>query len=108
MKKSLIVAFALCLLFLVGCGSLAGTGNTSSTQTSQKTVATTTVSQPPACSAVQAREAQLNKEIKAVNAQIAAAHGNQSIIRQAEQTLLRLHLLLVQEQKSLKTCKATR
>ncbi|HET9999582.1 MAG TPA: hypothetical protein VFQ36_01730 [Ktedonobacteraceae bacterium] len=103
MKKSLIVALAICLLFLGGCSAATG----SSAPASQKTATVTTTSPQIACRVLQAQRVRIGQEIQTASSQLSAAHGDQNIVRQAEQTLIRLHWVLAQGQASLQACKTS-
>lgn len=108
MKKQLIITFAICVLFLSACGSLVGTGGTSST-TATHAPSTVTLTRVD-CRVLQVRQTSIRRDIQSVSAQLstAAARGNQTTIGQVEQTLIRLHWLLSQEQAWLKACPAIR
>jgi hypothetical protein len=110
MKKFVIIALATCLLFLVGCSTLARTGATLSAPISQKASTVTTTSLQDSCSFLQARQASFRQDIQSASAELstAAARGNQATVGQAEKALFRLHWLLAQGQAGLKACPTTR
>jgi TolA-binding protein len=105
MKKSLIVAFAFCILLLVGCSAQPGTP--SSPPASQQSAPATHTSAQFDCRVVQAKHTQLEQDIQAANVQLSRAQGNQRAVRQAEQILTRLHWLQTQEQAGLHACDIT-
>ena len=107
MKKSLIIAFVICLLFLVGCGTVVGTGSASSTPTPHATSTATATSPQAACRALQEQQAELGKAVLVTNAQLAAAHEDQNVVRQAQKKLMILDWLIAQRQSELKACSTT-
>jgi protein involved in sex pheromone biosynthesis len=106
MKKHLIIAFAICVLFLSACGSLVGTSTPSTSPASQSTAPIATASTQSVCQVLHDRQAQLSQEYHAANVQLASAQagGNLQQAGQAEQSLIRLHQSIVQVQAQLKAC----
>jgi predicted ATPase len=106
MKKGLILAFAICVLFLSACSSLVGTSTPSSNAAAHSTAPSATASTQSACSALEESQAQLNQEYHAAGAQLAAAQarGNLQQAAEAETRLIRLHQGIVWVQALLKAC----
>lgn len=106
MKKHLIIAFAICVLFLSACGSLVETSTPSSSSTTHSTAPIATTSTQSACQVLHDRQAQLSQAYQAVSAQlvVAQAGGNQLHVGEAEKTLIRLHQSIPQVQAQLKAC----
>ncbi len=97
MKKLLIIAFAISVLFLSACGSVfAQSASAHSSVSYAPPVATASV--PTVCLILHDRQAQLNQEDQAARTQLTAAqaHGDQLQVGEAEKTLMRLHQLLAQ------------
>jgi uncharacterized protein YecT (DUF1311 family) len=105
MKKQLIIAFAICVLFLSACGSVVATSTSASSSAAHAVPADTANSQT-VCQVLHNRQAQLNQEYQATSAQLSAAQaqGNQQQAGEAEKTLIRVHQSLVQVQVQLKAC----
>ncbi len=104
MKKQLIIAFAICVLFLSACGSVVGTSTLSKNTASHGTAPVATASTQTVCHVLQERQAQLSQVYRAANAQLAAAHDNLQQAEAAEKTLIRLHQSIAQVQAQLKAC----
>src|SRR5215471_12465503 len=106
MKKSLILAFASCILFLSACGSLVGTSTPASSSAAQPAAPLATTSAQTPCQILHDRQAQLNQQYQAARAQLSAAqaHGNRQQAGEAEKTLMRLHQFIAQVQAQLRTC----
>ena len=106
MKKQLIIAFAICILFLSACGSVLGTSTPASSSASHVTAPVATTSVQTVCHVLHERRAELNQEYQAASAQLAAAQarGNQQQAGEAEKTLMRLHQSLAEVQAQLKAC----
>jgi protein involved in sex pheromone biosynthesis len=106
MKKQLIIAFALCVLFLSACGSALGTSTPASSSASHAAATVATASAQTVCQVQHARQAQLNQEYQAASAQLAAAQvqDNQQQVGEAEHWLIRLHQAITQMQVQLKAC----
>ena len=75
MKKHLLIAFAICVLFLSACGSLVETSTPSSNSTVHSTVPTATASAQSVCQVLHDRQAQLNQEYHAASVQLVAAQA---------------------------------
>ena len=105
MKKRLVIAFAICVLFLSACGSVLTTSVSAHSSVAYAPPVTTT-SSPTVCQVLQDREAQLTHEYQAASAQLSAAQaqGNWQQAGEAEKTLRRLRQSLVQVQAQLKAC----
>jgi hypothetical protein len=105
MKKHLLIAFAICVLFLSACGSVLGTSTPSSNSASHSTLITTASAQS-VCKVLHDRQAQLSQDYHAASAQLTAAQAgrNTQLVGAAEKTLIRLHQSTVQVQTQLKTC----
>jgi protein involved in sex pheromone biosynthesis len=106
MKKRLIIAFAICVLFLSACGSLVGTNTPSSSSDSHPTAPIATASAQNVCHVLQNREAQLSQQYHVANVQLVAAQaqGNWQQEGEAEKTLMRLHQSIAQVQAQRKAC----
>jgi protein involved in sex pheromone biosynthesis len=106
MKKQLIIAFAICVLFLSACGSLVGTSTPSSNSTAHSTAPIATASTLSVCQVLHDRQTKLSQEYHAASAQLTVAQvgGNLQQAGQAEQRLIRLHQSIVQVQAQLKAC----
>jgi len=105
MKKQLIIAFAICVLFLSACGSLVGTSPPASSSASHTAAPVTTVSVQTVCQNLHDQQAQLNQEYQAASAQLAAAQGQENLQEAvAEKTLMRLSQSMAQMQAQLKAC----
>jgi len=105
MKKLLIIAFAICVLFLSACGSVLAT-NTSASSSSAHPMEVVTASSKTICQVLHDRQVQLSREYQAATAQFSAAQalGNRQDAGEAEKTLMRLHQPLTQVQAQLKAC----
>lgn len=99
MKKRLLIAFAVCVLFLSACSSLVGTSAPS-------TAPIATASTQSVCQVLQDRQAQLSKEYHAASVQLASAQatGNLQQAGETEQRLIRLHQSIAQVEVQLKAC----
>lgn len=106
MKKQLIIAFAICVLFLSACSSALGTSTPASSSASHGASPVATASAQTVCQVLHARQAQLNQEYQAASAQLAAAQAQGNLLQAGEavKTLIRLHQSLVQVQAQLKAC----
>ena len=106
MKKHLLIAFAICVLFLSACGSLVETSTPSTSPATHSTVPIATASAQSVCQVLNDRHVQLNQEYQAASAQLAVAQarGNLLQVGEAEKTLMRLHQSIPQVQAQLKTC----
>jgi exo-beta-1,3-glucanase (GH17 family) len=106
MKNQLIIAFAICVLFLSACGSLVGTNAPSSNSPAHSAAPSATASTQSACSALEESQAQLNQEYHAAGAQLAAAQarGNLQQAAEAETRLIRLHQGVAWVHALLKAC----
>ncbi len=105
MKKHLIIAFAICILFLSACGSLVGTSTPASSSASHAAAPVTTASVQTVCQNLHDQQAQLNQEYQAASAQLAAAQGQENLQEAvAEKTLMRLSQSMAQVQAQLKAC----
>jgi protein involved in sex pheromone biosynthesis len=102
MKKGMILAFVICVLFLSACSSLVGT----STPAAHSAAPSATASTQSACSALEASQAQLNQEYHAASAQLATAQarGNLQQAGAAETRLIRLHQGIAWVQAQLNAC----
>jgi len=105
MKKHLLIAFAICVLLLSACGSVLGTSTTSSNPVSHSTPITTASAQS-VCKVLHDRQAHLNQEYHAANAQLATAQAGRNMQQagEAQQRLIRLRKSIVQVQTQLKAC----
>jgi uncharacterized lipoprotein YajG len=106
MKKSLIIALAICLLFLIGCSSLVETSTPSPSPATYSTAPIATASTQSICQVLHDRQVQLNQDYHATNAQLAKAQAGRNMQQagEAEQRLIRLHQSIVQVQAQLKAC----
>jgi hypothetical protein len=106
MKKLLVVAFAICILSLSACSSLAGTSTPSNNSTTHAAAPSITVSTQGSCQVLRDRQALLNKEYQTTNVQYtrARAGGNWLQAGEAEKALMRLHQSIAQMQTQLKAC----
>jgi protein involved in sex pheromone biosynthesis len=105
MKKHLLIALAICVLFLSACGSLEGTSTPSSNSASHSTPFATASAQS-VCQVLHDRQTKLSQEYHAASAQLTAtqAGGNLQQVGAAEKLLIRLHQSIVQVQTQLKAC----
>ena len=105
MKKHLLIAFAICVLLLSACGSVLGTSTTSSNSVSHSTPITTASAQS-VCKVLHDRQAHLNQEYHAANAQLATAQAGRNMQQagEAQQRLIRLRKSILQVQTQLKAC----
>lgn len=101
MKKGLILAFAICVLFLSACSSLVGTS-----APSRNAAAHGTVSTQSACAALEESRVQLNQEYHAASAQLVAARARRNLqqLGAAETRLIRLHQGIAWVQAQLNAC----
>jgi len=106
MKKRLIIALAICVLFLSACGSLVGTSAPASTAPAHSTAPSATTSTQSVCQILHDRQAQLSQAYHAASVQLGAAQaqGNRQQELDAEKRLMRLHQSLAQVQAQLKAC----
>jgi uncharacterized protein YceK len=106
MKKHLIIAFAICVLFLSACSSLVETSTPSTSSATHSTAPIATASAQSVCQILHDRQAQLNQEYHAASVQLATAQdgGNWQQTGEAEKTLMRLHQSIAQVQAQLKAC----
>ena len=106
MKKQLIIAFAICVLFLSACGSLVETSTPSTSSATHSTVPIATASAQSVCQVLHDRQAQLSQGYQAASAQLVAAQagGNLLQVGETEKTLIRLHQSIPQVQAQLKAC----
>jgi protein involved in sex pheromone biosynthesis len=106
MKKHLLIAFAICVLFLSACGSLEGTSTSSTSPATHSAAPVATTSTQSVCQVLHDRQAQLNREYHTASVQLATAqnHGNSQQIGETEKMLLRLHQSIVQVQTQTKAC----
>ncbi len=106
MKKHLLIAFAICVLFLSACGSLVGTSTLSASPATHSSAPIATASALSVCQVLHDRQAQLNREYYAASVQLASAQagGNLQQVGAAEKLLIRLHQSIVQVHTQLKAC----
>jgi protein involved in sex pheromone biosynthesis len=106
MKKRLLIAFAICVLFLSACGSFLGTSTPSTSPAPHSSVPIAPASTQSVCQLLHDRQVQLSQEYHAASAQLTAAQagGNRQQVGTAEKTLIRLHQSIVQVQTQLKAC----
>ena len=106
MKKHLLIAFAICILFLSACGSLVETSTPSASPATHSSAPIATASAQSVCQVLHDRQAQLNEEYQAASAQLVAAQawGNLLQVGETEKTLIRLHQSIPQVQAQLKAC----
>jgi hypothetical protein len=106
MKQRLIIAYAICVLFLSACGSLVGTNASSSSSAAHPTAPSATASTQSVCQVLHDRQAQLNRAYHAANVQLVAAQaqGNRQGEWEAVKTLMRLHQSIAQVQAQRKAC----
>ena len=106
LKKHLLIAFAICVLFLSACGSLEGTSTSSTSPATHSAAPVATTSTQSVCQVLHDRQAQLSQEYHAASAQLVAAQarGNLLQVEEAEKTLMRLHQSIPQVQAQLKAC----
>jgi hypothetical protein len=106
MKKHLIIAFAICVLFLSACGSVLGTSTSASSSASHATAPVATASSQTVCQVLHDRQAQFSKEYQTASAQLSAAQAqeNQQQAGEAVKTLMRLSQSMAQVQAQLKVC----
>jgi len=106
MKKHLLIAFAICILFLSACGSLVETSTPSASPATHSSAPIATASAQSVCQILHDRQTKLNREYRAASVQLASAQagGNLQQVGAAEQLLIRLHQSIVQVQTQLKAC----
>jgi hypothetical protein len=106
MKKHLLIAFAICVLFLSACGSFLGTSTPSSNVAAHTAAPITTASTQSVCQVLHDRQTQLSQEYNAASTQLASAQagGNLQQAGEAEQRLIRLHQSIALLQVQLKAC----
>jgi protein involved in sex pheromone biosynthesis len=106
MKKRLVIAFAICVLFLSACGSHVRTNAPASSSDSHPTALIATASAQNVCHVLQNRQAQLSQQYHAAIVQLVAAQaqGNRQHEGEAEKTLMRLHQSIAQVQAQRKAC----
>jgi len=106
MKKRLVIAFAICVLFLSACGSHVGTNAPASSSAAHPTAPIATASAQSVCHVLHDRQAQLSQAYYAANVQLVAAQaqGNRQQEGEAEKALMRLHQSIAQVQAQRKAC----
>ena len=106
MKKHLIIAFAICVLFLSACGSRVETSTPATHAIAHAIGSITTVSTLSACQGLHDQQAQLRQQYQAASVQFSAtqAHGSLQQVREAENRLVSLRQSIVQVQAQLKLC----
>ena len=106
MKKYLIIAFAICVLFLSACGSLVETSTPAMQATAPVIGPIATASPQSACQSLRDQQAQLSQQYQTASAQLSAAQaaGNQQQGREVEKRLTRLRQSLAQVQAQLRLC----
>src|SRR6266704_6465454 len=106
MKQRLIIACAICALFLSACGSRVGTNVPASSSAAHPTAPIATASAQSVCHILQDRQAQLSQAYYAANVQLVAAQaqGNRQQEGEAEKALMRLHQSIAQVQAQRKAC----
>jgi hypothetical protein len=106
MKKLVIIAFAICVLSLSACSSLAGTSTPLSSSTTHASAPIATVSTQSSCQVLHERQSFLNQEYRTTSVQYsqARAEGNWQQAGETEKALIRLHQSLVKVQTQLKAC----
>jgi protein involved in sex pheromone biosynthesis len=106
MKKQLIIAFAVCVLFLSACGSLVGTSTPSTIPATHSIAPMATASTLSVCQVLHDRQTQLSREYHAESVQLASAQAARNLqqVGEVEKTLIRLHQSSAQVQAQLKAC----
>jgi hypothetical protein len=106
MKKQLILAFAICALFLSACGSLMGTSTSSSSSASHSTSLIASTSAQSVCHGLYDRQAQLSQTYHTARVQFntAQAGGNWRQAGETEKILMQVHQSITQVQTQLKVC----
>ena len=106
MKKHLLIAFAICVLFLSACGSLVETSTPSSSSATHSTAPIATASAQSVCQILHHRQTQLNQEYHAASIQLVSVQtgGNLQQAGETEKTLIRLHQSRDLVQMQLKVC----
>jgi len=106
MKKRLIVTFAMCVLSLSACSSLAESSTSSSSSASHSTTPIATASTQSTCQVLHNRQTQFSQEYHAASIQLASAQadGYSQHTAEAEKILMRLHQSIVQMQAQIKVC----
>ena len=86
MKKHLIIAFAICVLFLSACGSLVETSTSATYSTAHATGSITTASTQSFCRGQHDQQAQLSQQYQAASVQLseAQARGHLQQVKEAE------------------------
>ena len=106
MKKHLIIAFAICVLFLSACGSLVGTSTPSDNSATHTLAPIATASTQSVCQGLHNQQAQLSQQYQPAGVQLSAAQarGNLQQVREAEKRLISLRQSLAQVRAQLKLC----
>jgi protein involved in sex pheromone biosynthesis len=106
MKKHLIIAFAICVLFLSACGSFLGTSTPSTSPATHSTAPIATARTLSVCQVLRDRQTQLSREYHAASVQLASAQAGRNLqqVGEVEKTLIRLHQSIAQVQAQLKAC----
>jgi protein involved in sex pheromone biosynthesis len=105
MKKRLLIAFAICVLFLSACGSVLGTSMPSSNAVVHSTSIATANAQS-VCHVLYDRQAQLSQAYYTASAQFTKAQtgGNWQQAGEAEKTLMSVHQSIAQVRAQQKAC----
>ena len=77
-KKLLIVAFALCVLSLSACSSLAGTSTPSNSSATHTAAPSVTVNTQSSCQVLHEREALLNQEYQVTSVELNKAQAGRN------------------------------
>lgn len=106
MKKYLIIAISICVLFLPACGSRVETSTPTTHSTTHAPGSITTASTQSDCQGLYDQQAQLRQQYQAASVQFSAtqAHGSLQQVREAENRLVSLRQSIVQVQAQLKLC----
>jgi protein involved in sex pheromone biosynthesis len=106
MKKQLMIAFAICVLFLSACGSFLGTSTPSTSPATHSTTPIATASMQSVCRVLHERQVQLNQEYHAASVQLVSAQAVRNLqqVGEVEKTLIRLHQSIARVQAQLKAC----
>src|SRR5947209_9402157 len=106
MKKHLIIAFAICILFLSACGSRVETSTPATHSATHTTGSITTASTQSVCQGLHDQQAQLSQQYQAAGVQLSAAQARANLqqVREVEKRLIRLRQSIVQLQAHLKLC----
>ncbi len=106
MKKYLIIAFAICVLFLSACSSRVEPSTSASPSTAYPTGSITTTSTQNSCQGLHDQQTQFSQQYHIANIQFSAAqdHGDPQQVGDAVKRLTSLRQSITQVQAQLRLC----